>query len=123
MTDGCKCDECPEELKDICITKGDPEGKCGDGNLDVWEECDNWENNGKDWKCTEECTIDWGEDWGKEDPWNIENDCNSCPCEYADFGADLTKWDTVRAKLWDKSLFVFYRYSNSAAVESFIDID
>jgi hypothetical protein len=29
----------------------------------------------------------------------------------------------VRAKLWDKSFFVFYRYSNSVAVENFLDIE
>jgi hypothetical protein len=29
----------------------------------------------------------------------------------------------VRAKLWDKSFFVFYRYSNTVSVESFLDID
>jgi hypothetical protein len=34
----------------------------------------------------------------------------------------LTKWDIIRAKLWDKSLFVFYRYSNSVALESFLNM-
>ena len=60
----------------------------------------------------------------EDEPWHIENkNCNICPCEYVDFSTDLVKWDTVRAKLWDKSFFVFYRYSNSVAVENFLDIE
>jgi hypothetical protein len=35
----------------------------------------------------------------------------------------LGKWDTLRAKLWDKMLFAFYRYSNTVALESFLDVD
>ena len=30
---------------------------CGDDVMNVWEECDNWPNNGKDGKCTFECKI------------------------------------------------------------------
>jgi hypothetical protein len=52
---------------------------------------------------------------------NCEN-CPACPCEYVDFPVNLTKWDIIRAKLWDKSLFVFYRYSNSVALESFLNM-
>jgi hypothetical protein len=52
----------------------------------------------------------------------VENEnCNICPCEYVDFSTDLIKGDVIRAKLWDKSLFEFYRYSNSVAVESFLN--
>ena len=55
--------------------------------------------------------------------WYIENDnCNICPCEYVDFLSDFVQWDTVRAKLWDKKLSIFYRYSNPVAVDRFIDI-
>ena len=58
--------------------------------------------------------IDW---------WHVKNnDCNMCPCEYVDFSTDLTKWDIVRAKLWDKSLSVFYKNSNSVGVDSFLNI-
>jgi hypothetical protein len=45
-----------------------------------------------------------------------------CPCEYVDFSTDLTKGDVIRASLWDDLLSVFYKYSNSVAVESFLDI-
>jgi hypothetical protein len=34
----------------------------------------------------------------------------------------LTRWDTIRAKLWDKPHMVFYNYSNTLAVENFLDI-
>ena len=55
--------------------------------------------------------------------WSIVNDnCNICPCEYADFSTDLIKWDFVRAKLWDKSLHTSYGYSDSVALENFLDI-
>jgi hypothetical protein len=33
----------------------------------------------------------------------------------------LTKWDVVRAKLWDKKLWAFYRYSNSVAIDGFLN--
>ena len=55
--------------------------------------------------------------------WNIiVPNCNTCPCEYVDFYADLTKWDMVRAKLWDKWLSVFYRYSNPVVVRNFLSV-
>jgi hypothetical protein len=44
-----------------------------------------------------------------------------CPCEYVDFSTVLARWDIIRAKLWDKSLSAFYRYSNSVSVESFLN--
>ena len=92
----CKCDECPEKLKESCI--GDPTPIIEDDNPDDWG--DDEENN-----------------W-----WSVTNDsCNSCPCEYADFATDLVKWDSIRAKLWDKSLSAFYRYSNSVAIDSLLD--
>jgi hypothetical protein len=34
----------------------------------------------------------------------------------------LTRWDTIRAKLWDKPLFVFYRYSNVISIENFLNL-
>ena len=42
------CKNCPDDVK-LC-----KENTCGNGVLDLnaWEECDNWENNGKDKKCT-----------------------------------------------------------------------
>ena len=89
------CFNCPEDLKDICVDNGD-DGVIPDDETDDTEEPEDRE-------------------------WNITNeDCNSCPCEYADFSTDLAKWDTVRAKLWDKKLSAFYKNSNSLSLESFL---
>ena len=107
--DDCNCDECPEKLKDACIgpnpdidVPNDPDDLCGNWRIDPWETCTSCE-----------------EDFG----WCITtNDCNSCPCEYVDFATNLTRRDTARAKLWDKPRFVFYNYSNSVAVENYLDI-
>ena len=91
--------------------------KCAAQKTDCW----NWVmNEGEDCEnCPDDCeNPEVIEDW-----WKIENDdCNSCPCEYVDFSSDLTRWDTVRAKLWDKKLSVFYRYSNSVSLENFLKI-
>ena len=85
---------------------------CGDGVLWEWEDCDT---------CPDDCSPENPDN--TDDSWNITNDdCNTCPCEYADFSTSLTKWDTVRAKLRDATLSVFYRYSNSVSVESFLNI-
>jgi hypothetical protein len=105
----CNCEECPEKLKDLCVDpKSDPDvpgiviDNCWNGEIDPWETC-------------EECPEDfWGCVKGGE--------CNTCPCEYVDFATNLTRWDTIRAKLWDKPRFVFYNYSNSVAVENYLDI-
>ena len=94
----CNCETCPEKLKERCITDPAPV-------VVVYEEED------------EEDDDEWN--W-----WSVTNDsCNSCPCEYVDFSTDLVKWDSIRAKLWDKSLSAFYRYSNSVAVDSLLDND
>ena len=131
------CTNCPEDATDLCIAQGwQDETLCWNGHVDGWEECDNWKKNWKDWcgidckylsdnKCwngevdswetPQECPQDFG--------WTIVNEnCNSCPCEYADLKNALTKWDVVRAKLWDHKLAVFYRYSNNVSVDSYLDI-
>ena len=75
---------------------------CGNGIIEEWEDCHN---------CPEDV-------W-----WCLDiTECNSCPCEYADFDAAIIKWDIVRAKLWDKTLSAFYKYSNSVLAESFLDL-
>ena len=54
------------DLKDICVDNGD-DGVIPDDEADETEEPEDRE-------------------------WNITNeDCNSCPCEYADFSTDLAK--------------------------------
>ena len=103
------CDNCPEDVKDLCINENPdldipiiPEKLCWNGEIDEWETCDT---------CPEDY---WGCAKGGE--------CNSCPCEYVDFAANLTRWDTIRAKLWDLPHMVFYNYSNSLAVENYLKI-
>lgn len=39
------------------------------------------------------------------------NTCNQCPCQFADFTADLSNYDTVRALLLDQTTNVLYKYS------------
>ena len=139
----CGCDECPEKLKYRCVTDWDDDEDCGCDEcpeklkykcVDDWDDdedcgCDECPEKLKE-KCikphnpeTPRIIKDPEEPENPDDniEWHVENNnCNTCPCEYVDFSTDLTKWDTVRAKLWDKSLSVFYRYSNSTAVESFL---
>ena len=147
ITDGkdkCKCEECSEKLKDICLvdtwnTLWWTEELCPNGRKDPWENCENCPEDLKD-SCVKPGSSDdstwWDnkddtnngdvdkDDWNKDGKWEIENnDCNICPCEYVDFSTNLTRWDTVRAKLWDKALSVFYRYSNTVSVESFLDLN
>ena len=125
----CKCDTCPEKLKNICIINWD----------DTWGTW--WNNDCKCNTCPEKLKkicmgsittgdlktlliLDEPPVSGNNDWWHIENDnCNICPCEYVDFSTDFTKWDIIRAKLWDKKLSVFYKYSNSVVLESFLDIN
>ena len=88
---------------------------CWDWVLWEWENCENCPEDGKD-----SCHPD---NPDENEWWHIENyNCNSCPCAYVDFSTDLARWDIIRAKLWDKKASVFYKYSNSVAVESFLDL-
>ena len=135
MWDNCraKVDEPHDEI--------DGWGTCGNGEKNEWETCDNCSEDLKD-PCVEhkpdpDSPIDGGEDpcWnGRQDPWETcdtcpddfwgcvkGGDCNTCPCEYVDFATNLTRWDTIRAKLWDKPRFVFYNYSNTLNVEDYLD--
>ena len=75
---------------------------CWDGHADWWETCVSCPQDV--WACIE------------------SDNCNSCPCEYVDFSADLTKWDAIRAVLQDTKRAVFYRYSNTVSVDSFLDL-
>ena len=121
-TQVCPCvdlDNCPEDLKEKCDIEDEEDCDCSTCPEKLWEAClgrpapDVPEPNGDDWNGWD----DWDGDW-----WDVSNgSCNSCPCEYADFSADLVKWDSIRAKLWDKSLSAFYRYSNSVAVDSLMN--
>ena len=83
------CENCKKDVKQC------KKDTCWDRKIDrdAWEECDNWKNNGKDKKCTENCKI---YDPSKPDcgNWKIDKweDCESCP-------ADL--WDKC-VKEWDK---------------------
>ena len=103
------CDNCPEDVKDLCINEDPdkdipivPNKLCWNGEIDEWETCDN-------------CPEDYG-------GCAKSGECNSCPCEYVDFAANLTRGDTIRAKLWDLPHMAFYNYSNSVAVENYLKI-
>ena len=121
------CKTCPEDIGTPCIDDG--KKKCWNKIIDEWEDCKTCPEDLKE-KCIEPATLNEPEViWPVVpkvtivDLWHVENDnCNSCPCEYVDFFSDFMKWDNVRAKLWDKKLSVFYRYSNSVPVERFIGI-
>ena len=139
------CQKCPGDIKDPCIDNGKIE--CWNKIIEIWEDCEKCPGDIKDpcvvivdWFCgdwmiqsRENCRNCSKDVWNCEPDipvivpynswWYIENDnCNICPCEYVDFLSDFVQWDTVRAKLWDKKLSIFYRYSNPVAVDRFIDI-
>jgi len=104
----CGCDECPEKLGADCIKLVNP----------GWDDNPNGPNNPKG-----DDNPNGPDNPDEDDVWEIENaDCNSCPCEYVDFSTDLARWDSLRAKLWDKVLSEVYRYSNSVSLESFLDL-
>ncbi len=135
------CNSCPIDLKEICIV---PDNKCGNGLVDEWEDCKNCPTDLKD-KCIGDWRDEPGDpdtptpdvptpvtcwNW-KVDPGEtcdncpedlgrcIQNkNCYTCPCEYADIATQLTKWDVVRAKLWDKNRAVFYKYSKWISVNN-----
>ena len=102
------CQNCSEDVK-LCI-----EHTCGDWNLDkgAWEFCDNWNDNGKDKKCTLMCTI---YDPKKPkcgnrviDEWE---DCITCPVDLWELcvtkcgNGKWDKWETCQTcpeDLWDR---------------------
>ena len=122
------CKTCPVDLWEKCVAEWEKVIICGNNEIDEWEDCNTCPKDVKDW-----CVIPYNPEIEEElipeevpeiedIKRNIKNEnCNTCPCEYADFSTDLTRWDIIRAKLWDKNFPVFYRYSNSVSVESLLD--
>jgi hypothetical protein len=122
------CKTCPVDLWEKCVAEWEKVIMCGNQEIDEWEDCNTCPKDVKDW-----CVIPYNPEIEEElipeevpeiedIKRNIKNEnCNTCPCEYADFSTDLTRWDIIRAKLWDKNFPVFYRYSNSVSVESLLD--
>ena len=106
------CENCPKDVKDICIDDG--ENECGNGKIDEWENC---ENCPEDMNNCDMPIVPYDSWWAIE----IDN-CNICPCDYTDVATDLTKWDVIRARLWDKTKSVFYRYSPAVSLEKFLDV-
>ncbi|MDR0606930.1 MAG: hypothetical protein LBG52_00935 [Candidatus Peribacteria bacterium] len=96
---------------------------CGNGSVDLGEECDDGPLNGKNGHCSTICkletcgngVVDLGETCEhcpQDVQWCIiEQNCNICPCPYADFASDLISKDRIRVKLRDSSRKVFYRFS------------
>ena len=87
------CLNCPEDVK-MCRSK-----TCWDKRVDeeAWEQCDNWDDNWKDWICTLSCTkynpnrpLCWN---GVIDEWE---DCEICP---VDLGSRCI--DNDESKCWD----------------------
>ncbi len=77
------CTTCPVDLGSKCTVV------CWNWIKQIWEECDNWENNGYDWKCSFDCkktkTICWNgtketwedcDDWGANWTASSENNCS-----------------------------------------------
>ncbi|MDR2190688.1 MAG: hypothetical protein LBP53_05945 [Candidatus Peribacteria bacterium] len=82
------------------------------------EECDNGELNGKDGSCSTTCKQE-------ESPCErciVEQNCNSCPCQYADFASDIRGDDKIRAKFRDKTRSIWYRFSPEILVNNFIPL-
>jgi cysteine-rich repeat protein len=124
IDDGEKCETCPEDVR-RCITR------CGNGVVELQEKCDNGEANGKDGRCSINCTPELCPN-GVQDPGEtcencpqdmgrciIEKNCLTCPCQFADIASDLSSNDKVRAKLRDAPRNVFYTYSPDVFVSRF----
>ncbi|MDR2416019.1 MAG: hypothetical protein LBD75_05440 [Candidatus Peribacteria bacterium] len=129
------CENCPQDLTSTttptlltCSTT------CGNGEIDssLGEECDNGALNGKDGLCSSICKLETCgngiPDLGETcqtcpqdlDRCIIEQNCNTCPCQYADFASDLRENDQIRAKLRDQGRKIFYRFSPVVAVSDFL---
>jgi cysteine-rich repeat protein len=108
--------------------------RCGNGVIELNEECDNGELNGKDRKCSVNCKKelcgngiqDAGEtcencpqDMGR---CIVEQNCTTCPCQFADLASDLSSNDRIRAKLRDEPRKVFYKFSPEVFVNNFITL-
>ena len=63
------CNNCPEDLGIKCLAY------CGDKIIGEWEQCDNWEKNGKDKICTTRC-MDVKSCWNWIE--DEKEDCISC---------------------------------------------
>ncbi|MEI6426060.1 MAG: PKD domain-containing protein [Candidatus Absconditabacteria bacterium] len=116
------CQTCPGDVQ-LCFSQ------CGNGLLEpnLGEQCDNGLiNNGKDGKCGLHCTAvntcgngvqEAGEDYFTcpQDSQGclliVAKECLQCPCPFADFSANLTNGDQIKAVLWDISKKYPWAYS------------
>ena len=95
-------------------------------NWDWWNTNSNL--NGNWWPGSNSGTIPWSPSCGngiqeanencfscpQDSQWCLmimTQECLQCPCPFADFSADLTNWDLVKAILWDKTKKYPWSYS------------
>ena len=91
---------CPFELGRKRICEHNPEQKCWNGIIEEWETCDT-------------CPDDVG--------WCIlEQNCNACPCHYADYASDLKSDDMIKALLRDKTNILKYTESQRYPFEELL---
>ena len=78
------CLTCPVDLGTKCSAR------CWNWVTEVWEECDNWKDNGKDWKCSFECKDVGKHCWNKiVDAWE---DCSNCSTDIGSCTSSCGNW-------------------------------
>lgn len=118
-------DGCPELVLPPTPPTPSTGGNGGGGSPTAWGAAAWWQTAGQtDWATAGE--TDGGTDWWSPntnpdltDP-NSHIDtwpCNACPCQTADFGSALRKWDRIRAVLYDEWKSILYRYSAPKIIE------
>ncbi len=108
------CPTVPESVNGQQDADGCPElpgGPNGGGNGDNnWD----WDNNG-------DGSNNWWNDngWGDDtnDPFIHADECEQCPCPYADYSSALRQGDRVRVLLLDPAGSYIYKYSPPKVIE------
>ena len=111
------CLTCPVDLGEKCSAR------CGNWTKEIWEDCDNWNNNWYDWICSFECKSttskcwnnikeqwedcdDWAANWTNNSKNNCTKRCTINPSEKAVCGNGIIEWneecDLWKNKNWKK---------------------